>query len=87
MTDIAERVRSIVIAHIPEAADKEITDGTRFVQDLGVDSIYVVEIILALEEEFGVKIPDEDAEALLTFGATVKYIIDKKTAVSVTPSP
>jgi acyl carrier protein len=54
-----------------------VTDSAKFVDDLGADSLDTVELVMALEEEFGVEIPDEDAEKLTTVGDALKYIEEK----------
>ncbi len=56
---------------------EEVTDNAKFVDDLGADSLDTVELVMALEEEFGVEIPDEDAEKLTTVGDALRYIDDK----------
>jgi len=56
---------------------EEITPGSSFVDDLGADSLDTVELIMALEEEFEIDIPDEDAEKIKTVGDIIKYIEDK----------
>ena len=56
---------------------EEVTDSAKFVDDLGADSLDTVELVMALEEEFGVEIPDEDAEKLTTVGDALKYIEEK----------
>ena len=78
MSDTAERVKKIVIEHIGVDADK-VTDGASFIDDLGADSLDTVELVMAFEEEFGVEIPDDAAETILTVGDAVKFI-DKASA-------
>jgi acyl carrier protein len=56
---------------------EEVTDNAKFVDDLGADSLDTVELVMALEEEFGVEIPDEDAEKLSTVGDALRYIEEK----------
>ena len=56
---------------------EEVTDNAKFVDDLGADSLDTVELVMALEEEFGVEIPDEDAEKLTTVGDALRYIDEK----------
>ena len=56
---------------------EEVTDGAKFVDDLGADSLDTVELVMALEEEFGIEIPDEEAEKLVTVGDALKYIEEK----------
>ena len=56
---------------------EEVTDNAKFVDDLGADSLDTVELVMALEEEFGIEIPDEDAEKLSTVGDALRYIEEK----------
>ncbi|MDA0712524.1 MAG: acyl carrier protein [bacterium] len=58
--------------------EEEIKLESRFIEDLGADSLDIVELIMAMEEEFETEIPDEEAEKILTVGDTVKYIEDHK---------
>lgn len=78
MSDTGERVKKIVIEHLGVDADK-VTEGASFIDDLGADSLDTVELVMAFEEEFGVEIPDDAAETILTVGDAVKYI-DKASA-------
>jgi acyl carrier protein len=66
-------VKGIVVDQLG-VAEEEVTTEASFVDDLGADSLDVVELVMALEEEFGVEIPDEDAEKIITVGEAVKYI-------------
>ena len=75
MASVAERVIEIVAEQL--GVDKEkITPETSFVNDLGADSLDTVELVMALEEEFGHEIPDEQAEKLQSVGDVIKYIED-----------
>lgn len=56
---------------------EEVTENAKFVDDLGADSLDTVELVMALEEEFGVEIPDEEAEKLVTVGDALRYIEEK----------
>ena len=56
---------------------EEVTDKAKFVDDLGADSLDTVELVMALEEEFGIEIPDEEAEKLITVGDALRYIEEK----------
>ena len=73
MSDIADRVKKIVVEHLGVEADK-VTENASFIDDLGADSLDTVELVMAFEEEFGVEVPDEEAEKLQTVGDVVKYI-------------
>ena len=73
MSDVAERVKKIVVEHLGVEADK-VVDGANFIEDLGADSLDTVELVMALEEEFGIEIPDEDAEKSSKVKDAVDYI-------------
>lgn len=72
---IEQRVKEIIVEQLGVNAD-QVTSEAKFIEDLGADSLDIVELIMALEEEFGSEIPDEQAEKLLTVGDVVKYIED-----------
>ncbi|HAT38358.1 MAG TPA: acyl carrier protein [Gemmatimonadetes bacterium] len=67
------RVREIIINELGVEAEK-VTDEASFVDDLGADSLDTVELVMAFEEEFGIDIPDEDAEQMRTVGDAIKYL-------------
>ena len=70
---IEERVKNIIVEQLGvEAA--QVTEGAKFVDDLGADSLDTVELVMALEEEFSVEIPDEDAEKIGSVGDAINYI-------------
>ena len=71
--NIAERVKKIVVEHLGVEPDK-VTEGASFIDDLGADSLDTVELVMALEEEFGIEIPDEDAEKITRVKEAVDYI-------------
>ena len=73
MSDVAERVKKIVVEHLGVDADKVI-DSANFMEDLGADSLDTVELVMAFEEEFGIEIPDEDAEKITRVKEAVDYI-------------
>jgi acyl carrier protein len=70
-----QRVKEIIVEQLGVNAD-QVTPEAKFIEDLGADSLDIVELVMALEEEFGNEIPDEQAEKLLTVGDVVKYIED-----------
>jgi acyl carrier protein len=70
------RVREIIVNELGVEPDK-VTDDASFVEDLGADSLDTVELVMAFEEEFGVDIPDEDAEQMRTVGDAIAYLRDK----------
>ncbi|GAA8464684.1 acyl carrier protein [Helicobacter pylori] len=69
-----------VIAEQLNVDAAQVTSEAEFVKDLGADSLDVVELIMALEEKFGIEIPDEQAEKIVNVGDVVKYIEDNKLA-------
>lgn len=73
MADIEARVKDIIINELGVEAEK-VTSSASFVEDLGADSLDTVELVMAFEEEFGIEIPDEDAEKMQTVGDAVEYI-------------
>lgn len=73
---VAEKVKSIVAEQLGVKLE-EVNESSSFVDDLGADSLDTVELVMALEEEFKIEIPDEDAEKITTVGDAVKYITEK----------
>lgn len=73
MSDIETRVKAIVVEQLGVSED-EVTNTSSFIDDLGADSLDTVELVMALEEEFGAEIPDEDAEKITTVQAAIDYI-------------
>ena len=73
MSDIADRVKNIVVEHLGVDADK-VVEGASFIDDLGADSLDTVELVMAFEEEFGVEIPDDAAEHILTVKDAVSFL-------------
>jgi acyl carrier protein len=73
MSDVGERVKKIVVEHLGVEADK-VVDSANFIDDLGADSLDTVELVMAFEEEFGVEIPDDQAETIVTVGDAIKYL-------------
>ncbi len=71
--ELFEKVRSIIAQQLG-ADEAEITEDSHFIEDLGADSLDTVELVMALEEEFGIEISDEDAEKIQTVGDVIKYI-------------
>ncbi len=70
---VVDRVKSLIVEHLG-ANEEEVTLDASFVGDLGADSLETVELVMAFEEEFGIEIPDEDAEKITKVGDAVKYI-------------
>mgnify|MGYP006281983731 CR=1 FL=1 len=77
MSSIADRVKEKVAEQLGVNADQVVPEA-KFVEDLGADSLDTVELVMALEEEFGTEIPDEEAEKLTTVGEAVAYIENVK---------
>ncbi|HNZ27849.1 MAG TPA: acyl carrier protein [Spirochaetota bacterium] len=73
MSDSFDKVKSIISERL-SIDESKITMGSSFIDDLGADSLDTVELIMQLEEAFGIQIPDEDAEKIATVGDAVKYI-------------
>ncbi len=73
---VAEKVKDIVVEQLGVNRD-EITPEASFIDDLGADSLDTVELVMALEEEFGLEIPDEEAEKIATVGQAIDYIKKK----------
>jgi len=76
-----EKVKSIIAEQLGVKPD-EVTPEASFIDDLGADSLDTVELVMALEEEFGIEIPDEDAEKMSKVSEAIKYIESKITAKS-----
>ena len=74
-SEITERVKSILVDKLG-VEESKLAQSATFANDLGVDSLDVLETLMALEKEFGIKIPDEEAEKLTTVGSVIDYIID-----------
>ena len=73
MADIEQKVKDIIINELGVEPEK-VTREASFVEDLGADSLDTVELVMAFEEEFGMEIPDEEAEKLRTVGDAISYI-------------
>lgn len=68
-----DRVRKVVVEQL-EVKEEQVTEGASFMDDLGADSLDVVELVMGLEEEFDIEIPDEDAEKIGTVKDAIAYI-------------
>ena len=71
--EIFEKIKNIIIEQL-QVSETTVTEEASFIDDLGADSLDLVELIMALEEEFGIEIPDGDAEKVVTVGDVVSYI-------------
>ena len=74
---IEQRVKNIIVEQLGVNSD-QVTPDAKFIEDLGADSLDTVELVMALEEEFGQEIPDEEAEKLQSVGDVIKYIEEKQ---------
>ncbi len=79
MSETGDKVRSIIAEQLGVKVE-DVVDKASFVDDLGADSLDTVELVMALEEEFGCEIPDEDAEKIVNVGDAIRYIEDKAKA-------
>ena len=73
MSDTADRVKKIVVEHLGVEEDK-VSEGASFIDDLGADSLDMVELVMAFEEEFGIEIPDDAAEKIATVKDAITFI-------------
>ncbi|MCH2382114.1 MAG: acyl carrier protein [Verrucomicrobia bacterium] len=71
----ADRIKKIIVEQLGVNED-QVKPEAKFIEDLGADSLDTVELVMALEEEFGTEIPDEDAEKLQSVGDVIKFIED-----------
>ena len=76
MSDLAERVKKIVVEHLDVDAGK-VEPKASFIDDLGADSLDIVELVMAIEEEFGIEVPDDDAERMQSIGDVIRYVEEK----------
>jgi len=73
---VQDKITEIIVEQLGVKAEEVIPEAS-FVDDLGADSLDTVELVMALEEEFGIEIPDEDAEKIQTVGDAIRYIEEK----------
>ena len=77
--NIQEKVKDIIVEQLGVDAG-QVTPEAKFVEDLGADSLDTVELVMAFEEEFGIEVPDEDAEKLQTVGDVLRYVEERQKA-------
>ena len=73
---VEERIREIIVEQLGVSADEAVNEAS-FVDDLGADSLDIVELVMAIEEEFGIEVPDEDAERMQNIGDVITYVQEK----------
>lgn len=76
--DILEKVKDLIADQLDVADKESITEGSSITDDLGADSLDVVDLVMALEDEFGIEIPEDEVENIKTVGDIIKYIEDKQ---------
>ena len=74
---IEQKVKDIIVEQLGVNAEQVVQDA-KFIEDLGADSLDTVELIMALEEEFGIEVPDEEAEKLVSVGDVTRYVEENK---------
>ena len=79
MANIDARVKDLVVEQLGVSQD-QVTPQASFIDDLGADSLDTVELVMAFEEEFGIDIPDEDAEKMVTVNNAIKYLEENSKA-------
>jgi acyl carrier protein len=70
---VADKVKKMIVDQLG-VSEAEVVPEAKFIDDLGADSLDIVELVMALEDEYGIEIPDEDAEKIETVGDAIKYI-------------
>ncbi len=79
MSDVVSKVKEIIVQQLG-VNEQEVVNEASFINDLSADSLDIVELVMAFEEEFGIEIPDEDAEKIRTVGEATNYIQEKLAA-------
>lgn len=74
---VAEKVKKMIVEQLG-VNEAEVVPEAKFIDDLGADSLDIVELVMALEDEYGIEIPDEDAEKIQTVGDAIRYIEEHK---------
>lgn len=73
MSDIEDKVREIIVEQLSVSAD-QVTAESKLIEDLGADSLDAVELVMAIEEEFEIEVPDDDAEKLVSVGDIISHV-------------
>ena len=76
MSEVQDKIKQIIVDELG-VDEAEVTENARFIEDLGADSLDLVELVMRFEEEFDIEIPDEDAEKLRTVSDVTKYLEGK----------
>jgi acyl carrier protein len=76
MSSVTEKVKKMIVDQLG-VSESEVVPEAKFIDDLGADSLDIVELIMALEDEYSIEIPDEDAEKMETVGDAIRYIEDR----------
>ena len=76
MSEVQDKIKQIIVDELG-VDEAEVTENARFIEDLGADSLDLVELVMRFEEEFDIEIPDEDAEKIQTVKDAVEYLSDK----------
>jgi len=77
VSEIEAKVKKIIVEQLG-VEEAEVVSDAKFIEDLGADSLDTVELVMALEEEFGIEIPDEEAEKIVTVKHATDYILEHK---------
>jgi len=75
--DLEQLIKKLVAEQL-DVTEEQVTSEARFIDDLGADSLDIVELVMTIEEEFDIEIPDEDAEGIATVGDAIAYVKEKK---------
>ena len=78
MSEVADKVKKIIAEHLGIDDMSKITDDAKFIDDLGADSLDTVELVMAFEEKFGIEIPDDAAETIITVQNAIDFIDTNK---------
>ena len=76
MSDVQDKIKQIIVDELG-VDEAEVTENARFIEDLGADSLDLVELVMRFEEEFDIEIPDDAAEHIQTVGDAVKFIAER----------
>ena len=73
MSEVQDKIKQIIVDELG-VDEAEVTENARFIEDLGADSLDLVELVMRFEEEFDIEIPDEDAEKIQSVGDAIRYV-------------